>query len=69
MKSVARLQWLWAMKVRGIGIACRLTAQAALVELVEESGLPPVCAALAVAEDADKQLGVVLAEAVQVGGL
>lgn len=44
----------------------RLAAQAALVELLEESGLPPVCAALAVEEDAEKQLGRVLAEAVQV---
>ena len=46
--------------------ACRLAAQAALVELLEEAGLPPVCAALAVEDDADKQLGTVLAEAVQV---
>ena len=45
----------------------RLAAQAALVELLEEAGLPPVCAALAVEDDADKQLGTVLAEAVQVG--
>ena len=45
---------------------CRLAAQAALVELVEEQGLPAVCAALAVQEDADKQLGRVLAQAVQV---
>ena len=44
---------------------CRLAAQAALVELVEEQGLPPVCAALAVQEDADKQLGRVLAQAVE----
>ena len=36
------------------------------MELVEEQGLPPVCAALAVAEDADKPLGRVLARAVQV---
>ena len=36
------------------------------MELLEEAGLPPVCAALAVEEDADKQLGTVLAEAVQV---
>ena len=36
------------------------------MELLEEAGLPPVCAALAVAEDSDKQLGAVLAEAVQV---
>ncbi|EIE24175.1 hypothetical protein COCSUDRAFT_41460 [Coccomyxa subellipsoidea C-169] len=43
----------------------KLAAQAALVELLEESGLPPVCAALAVEEDADTQLGTVLAEAVQ----
>lgn len=50
------------------GFLCgdRLAAQAALVELLEEAGLPPVCAALAVEEDADKQLGTVLAEAVQV---
>ena len=44
----------------------RLAAQAALVELVEEQGLPPVCAALAVQEDADVLLGRVLAQAVQV---
>ncbi len=37
------------------------------MELLEEAGLPPVCAALAVEDDADKQLGTVLAEAVQVG--
>ncbi|BDA46139.1 hypothetical protein COCOBI_08-2310 [Coccomyxa sp. Obi] len=43
----------------------KLAAQAALVELLEEAGLPPVCAALAVEDDADKQLGKVLAEAVQ----
>ncbi|CAL8462278.1 g1809 [Coccomyxa elongata] len=43
----------------------KLAAQAALVELLEEAGLPPVCAALAVEDDADKQLGTVLAEAVQ----
>jgi hypothetical protein len=46
--------------------AYRLVAQAALIELLEEAGLPPICAALAVQEDADKQLGKVLAEAVQV---
>jgi len=45
---------------------CRLAAQAAVVELIEEQGLPPVCAALAVQEDADQQLGRVLAQAVQV---
>jgi len=45
---------------------CRLAAQAAVVELIEEQGLPPVCAALAVREDADQQLGRVLAQAVQV---
>ena len=50
------------------GSACRLAAQAALVELVEEQGLPPVCAALAVEEDADVPLGRVLAQAVQVRG-
>jgi hypothetical protein len=44
----------------------RLVAQAALVELLEEAGLPPVCAALATEDDADQQLGVVLAETVQV---
>ncbi|CAL5227845.1 g10877 [Coccomyxa viridis] len=43
----------------------KLAAQAALVELVEEQGLPPVCAALAVQEDADVLLGRVLAQAVQ----
>ena len=48
---------------------CRLAAQAALVELVEEQGLPPICAALAVQEDADVQLGRVLAQAVQVQAL
>jgi hypothetical protein len=47
-------------------LRCRLAAQAALVELLEESGLPPLCAALAAEEDADRQLGAVLAEAVQV---
>ena len=52
-----------ALKYFGV---CRLAAQAALVELIEEQGLPPVCAALAVAEDADTQLGRVLAQAVQV---
>ena len=36
------------------------------MELIEEQGLPPICAALAVEEDCDKQLGRVLAEAVQV---
>ena len=36
------------------------------MELVEEQGLPPVCAALAVREDADVPLGRVLAQAVQV---
>ena len=36
------------------------------MELIEEQGLPPVCAALAVEEDRDKQLGRVLAEAVRV---
>ena len=48
------------------GAERRLAAQAALVELVEEQGLPPVCAALAVAEDAEVPLGRVLAQAVQV---
>ena len=36
------------------------------MELIEEQGLPPVCAALAVEEDSNKQLGRVLAEAVRV---
>lgn len=39
------------------------------MELVEEQGLPPVCAALALAEDADVPLGRVLARAVQVRAL
>ena len=53
-------------KVLMHGLGCRLAAQAALVELVEEQGLPPVCAALAVEEDGDVPLGRVLAQAVQV---
>ena len=56
-------------KVLMHGRGCRLAAQAALVELVEEQGLPPVCAALAVEEDADVPLGRVLAQAVQVRAL
>lgn len=56
-------------KVLMHGLGCRLAAQAALVELVEEQGLPPVCAALALEEDADVPLGRVLAQAVQVRAL
>ena len=52
---------------QAVPASCRLVAQAALVELLEEAGLPPVCAALATEDDADTELGVVLAEAVQVG--
>lgn len=44
----------------------RRTAQATLVELLEEAGLPPVCVAAANAEQCDEQLGAVLAAAVQV---
>ena len=41
-------------------------AVATIVELLEESGLPPVCVAVASSEDARRPLGQVLAEAVQV---
>ncbi len=39
---------------------------ATVVELLEESGLPPVCVSVASPEDALRPLGQVLAEAVQV---
>lgn len=45
----------------------RRTAQDALVELLEEAGLPPVCVADALEEELDMPLGAVLAAAVQVG--
>ena len=51
---------------RACGAAARRrTARAALVELMEEGGLPPVCVAEAVPEEYDSQLGAVLAAAVQ----
>ena len=37
-----------------------------IVELLEESGLPPLCIAMAEEEDADRVVGEVLAEAVKV---
>lgn len=43
-----------------------MTAVATAVELLEESGLPPLCVAIAMEEDASKTLGAVLAQAVQV---
>jgi hypothetical protein len=45
---------------------CRLTAQAALVELLESAGLPPVCVAVAYADEKHYRLGEVLAEVVKV---
>lgn len=48
---------------------CRMTAVATAVELLEESGLPPLCVAIAMEEDASKTLGAVLAQAVQVSFL
>ena len=44
----------------------REAAVATVVELLEESGLPPVCVAVASPGDARRPLGQVLAEAVQV---
>lgn len=44
----------------------RPPAVATIVELLEESGLPPVCVAVASPDDARRPLGQVLAEAVQV---
>ena len=49
-----------------LSLARSLKAVATAVELLEESGLPPLCAAVAVAEDAGRPLGLVLAAAVQV---
>ena len=51
---------------RALAAGRRRTAQATLVELLEEAGLPPVCVAAANAEQRDEQLGAVLAAAVQV---
>ena len=45
----------------------RRTAQDALVELLEEAGLPPVCVADALEDELGMPLGAVLAAAVQVG--
>ncbi len=46
--------------------ACSLEAVATIVELMEESGMPPLCAALAASCDVARPLGSILAEAVQV---
>ena len=51
---------------RAFAAGCRRTAQATLLELLEEAGLPPVCVAAASAEQRNEQLGAVLAAAVQV---
>ena len=48
------------------GLTGRLMAVATAVELLEESGLPPLCVAIAMEEDAARPLGHVLAQAVQV---
>jgi len=45
---------------------CSLKAVATAVELLEESGLPPLCAAIAMEEDARRPLGQLLAEAAKV---
>ena len=47
---------------------CSVKAVAATVEVLEESGLPPLCVAMADAEDAQQPLGRVLAETVRVSG-
>jgi hypothetical protein len=57
-----------ALEGLGVWICCRVKAAATVVELLEESGLPPVCVSIAVEEDQRALLGSVLAEAVKVSG-
>ena len=45
---------------------CSPAAQSAVVELLEESGLPPICVAIADPSNADGVLGEVLVAAVKV---
>jgi hypothetical protein len=44
---------------------CSIKTQATLLELLEESGLPPICATMALEQDAQARLGQLLAEAVK----
>lgn len=46
--------------------SCSLEAVATVIELMEESGMPPLCAAVALERDAGRPLGAVLSEAIRV---
>ena len=47
-------------------VTCSPAAQSSVIELLEESGLPPICVAIADASNADVTLGKVLVAAVKV---
>ena len=47
-------------------VICSPAAQSTVIELLEESGLPPICVAMADASNADVTLGKVLVTAVKV---
>lgn len=47
-------------------VACSGEDAVALVQLLEDTGLPPLCVALAREKDAQRELGEVLADAVKV---
>lgn len=47
-------------------VICSPAAQSSVIELLEESGLPPICVAIADASNADVTLGKVLVAAVKV---
>lgn len=64
--SLHALSSCWPEESDLLPCVVRLSAQAAVIELLEDSGMPGLCVATASQDNAHRKVGEVLAEAVKV---